>query len=93
MYEKGKTRQTKRGHEPYLAGNKTIGLDGFSIHSFVPCFHSNNTVNSNSDIFDSNGTDWLPKQPNQHFSTLRLIEKFKDLTDIEIVLVPDHHVA
>jgi len=86
-------RTTECGIEPVLNDNYTIAADGYSLHPFPPrgCYWPSNLFNFNGDTYYYNGSDWIKRMPTQHFSNIRLINKFKAVPDNEVKYLPDHH--
>ena len=78
----------KCGFQPlfrYQNRNFTIGLDGWSMHPFSPCFWPTHFININgktysyeSDSENSTKVDWKLKEATVHASNLDLISKFDD---------------
>lgn len=86
-------RTSECGIEPVINENYTIAADGYSLHPFPPrgCYWPSNLFNFNGETFYHNGSDWVKRKPTQHFSNLRLINKFKAVPDNEVQYLPDHH--
>ena len=79
-------RETKCGFQPLVIHNNqnfTIGLDGWSIHPFSPCFWPKNLVNFNGKTyhweFTNGSADWVEQLPTLHTPNLKLISEFDEL--------------
>lgn len=84
--------QTTCGSEPVFV-NRTVGMDGFSIHPFEPCFHKGNVIPIAGKSYSWNGTEWEEVQPTFHLGAMRLVHKFKEVVDIESKYLAHHHQA
>ena len=75
------------GYQPlfkYKDRNYTIGLDGYSMHPYSPCFWPTHFINVNGKIYsyehgNANQTgEWKIQEPTIHAANLDLISKFED---------------
>ncbi len=78
--------ETKCGYEPitmYNSENYTIGLDGWSLHPFTPCFWKSDFVHLNGKSYhwEYNDTfkEWVEQKPNVHIHSLNLIAQFEEI--------------
>ena len=87
-------RLTKCGYEPEFQ-NSTIGKDGYSLHPFQECFWKDRLVNLNGRSYKWNIeiSEWEEQQATTHLASIKLIEKFEDLSDNEFQYVTKHHVS
>ena len=72
---------TKCGNELIIAGNRTVGRDGFSVHDFSPCFWPEGIVNINGKAFEFRDGNWIERKPTIHFHYLKLLDQFKEIKD------------
>jgi hypothetical protein len=70
------------GIEPsYL--NYTVGLDGFSLYPFKPCFRKGNIVSLNNKAYIWQNSDWEETKANIQLNNIILVGKFEEIDDNE----------
>jgi hypothetical protein len=95
--------ETQCGFQPfftYASENYTLGMDGWSIHPYSPCFWKTHFVNINGNAFawEHNATsgEWVKQNPTVHTANLDLIAEFEELQlndfDLALKAHPAHNV-
>ncbi len=77
-----------------------VGMDGWSIHPYSPCFWKSHYVNINGNAFawEHNATsgEWVKQNPTVHTANLELIAEFEELQlndfDLALKAHPAHTV-
>ena len=79
-------KETKCGFQPHLKykdENFTIGMDGYSLQPFQPCFWNSHFVSINGKTFSwnqENGTaQWVEQDPTIPIHSLNLVSEFKQI--------------
>ena len=80
------------GMEPFHA-NFTIGLDGYSLHPYMPCFRKGTVVSLNDKAYIWKDGDWIEVQPNIKMNNINLVGKFEELGNNESEYMLKPHEA
>jgi hypothetical protein len=95
--------ETSCGFQPfftYAENNFTVGMDGWSIHSYSDCFWKTHYVNLNGNPYawEHNGSsgEWIKQKPTIRTTHLELIAEFEELKlndfDYALKAHPAHNV-
>ena len=80
------------GMEPFHA-NFTIGLDGYSLHPYMPCFRKGTVVSLNDKAYIWQNGDWIETQPSIKINNINLVGKFDEIDDNESEYMLKPHEA
>ena len=59
----------------------TIGIDGWELAKYHPCYWKFNLVNFNSKTFSYGNNSWTPLEPSIKIETLKLVKAFNHSVD------------
>ena len=80
------------GFEPFW-NNHTIGRDGISLHPFQSCFWKDGMTYIDGKSYVWKNKTWTEIKADFNFSSLKLLPRLNESTDLEFKYFYDHHRA